>query len=145
MLLSLLIGIPVMILCLVLQAAVLIICIRHYAGFKSLHLQGNSPYIDTLVLALLMLMMLLGNFLQMASWAALFMLIGEFDSFDTALYFSAVNYSTLGYGDIVMTPDWRLLGPLESANGILMFGVTTAAMTAAVMDVLKRNMRNQAN
>ncbi len=113
--------------------------------FKSLHLQGNSPYIDTLVLALLMLMMLLGNFLQMASWAALFMLIGEFDSFDTALYFSAVNYSTLGYGDIVMTPDWRLLGPLESANGILMFGVTTAAMTAAVMDVLKRNMRNQAN
>ena len=55
----------------------------------------------------------------------------------TALYFSAVNFATLGYGDIVMSERWRLLGPLEAANGILMFGVSTAVMTAAVMDVIK--------
>jgi hypothetical protein len=75
----------------------------------------------------------------MIIWAGLFMLIGEFDDFSTALYHSAVNFVTLGYGDIVMSEHWRLLGPLESANGILMFGVSTAVMTAAVMDIVKRN------
>jgi hypothetical protein len=38
-----------------------------------------------------------------------------------------------------MTDRWRLLGPLEAATGILMFGVSTAVMTAAVMDVIKYN------
>jgi hypothetical protein len=73
----------------------------------------------------------------MCIWAALFMLLGEFSDLGAALYFSAVNFATLGYGDIVMTNRWRLLGPLEAATGILMFGVSTAVMTAAVMDVLK--------
>ena len=65
----------------------------------------------------------------------------EFDDFSTALYHSGVNFVTLGYGDIVMSERWRLLGPLEGANGILMFGVSTAVMTAAVMDVIKFNMQ----
>jgi hypothetical protein len=37
-----------------------------------------------------------------------------------------VNYTTLGYGDVIMSPSWRLLGPLEGADGALMFGVSTA-------------------
>ena len=73
----------------------------------------------------------------MVIWAALFLLLGEFDDFSAALYHSAVNFATLGYGDIVMSERWRLLGPLEAANGILMFGVSTAVMTAAVLDVVK--------
>jgi hypothetical protein len=68
------------------------------------------------------------------------MLLGEFDAFATALYHSAVNFATLGYGDIVMSSRWRMLGPLEAANGILMFGVSTSVMTAAVMDVIKHNL-----
>jgi hypothetical protein len=48
-----------------------------------------------------------------------------------------VNFSTLGYGDIVMSKHWRMLGPIEAANGILMFGVSTSVMTAAVMAVIK--------
>ena len=65
--------------------------------------------------------------------------LGEFDDFHTALYHSGVNFVTLGYGDIVMSERWRLLGPLEGANGILMFGVSTAVMTAAIFDLLKRS------
>ncbi|MNE43717.1 voltage-gated potassium channel [compost metagenome] len=76
----------------------------------------------------------------MIIWAALFMLIGEFEEGATAMYYSAVNFATLGYGDIVMSERWRMLGPLEAANGILMFGVSTAVMTAAVMDVIKHNI-----
>ena len=139
MLYSLLVGLPVMLFCLLLQALFLTVCLRRYVRFKNAHLQHDRPLFDILLLALVMLLMLLGNFLQMVAWAGLFLLLGEFDQFDTALYFSGVNFATLGYGDIVLTNHWRLLGPLEAANGILMFGVSTAAMTAAVIDVMKRS------
>ena len=88
---------------------------------------------------IVMLLTLLCNFAQMAIWAALFMLLGEFPDFTTALYHSGVNFSTLGYGDIVMSKHWRMLGPIEAANGILMFGVSTSVMTAVVLDVIKRH------
>ena len=142
MLLTLLTGLPAMLLCLLLQAVFLTFCLRRYVRLKQHFLGDQRPIIDMLLLSLVMLTMLLGNFLQMAVWAVLFILIGEFDDFATALYFSGVNFATLGYGDIVMSPQWRLLGPMEAANGILMFGVSTAAMTAAVMDVFKRSQRH---
>ena len=58
---------------------------------------------------------------------------GEFSDFGTAFYHSAVNYTSLGYGDLIMTPSWRLLGPLETANGTLLFGVSTAMIFAAML------------
>jgi hypothetical protein len=142
MLNSLLIGLPVMLLCLLLQAVFLTICMRRYARFKDAQLQIDQLLLDILLLSLIMSLLLLGNFLQMAVWAGLFMLLDEFDSFATALYYSGVNFTTLGYGDIVLSPQWRLLGPLEAANGILMFGVSTAAMTSAVMDIIKNSRRS---
>lgn len=142
MLNNLFVGLPVMLVCLLLQALLLIVCLRSYASFKHTHLQHDRPLFDMLLLALVMLLMLLGNFLQMVAWAGLFMLLGEFEQFATALYFSGVNFTTLGYGDITLSAQWQLLGPLEAANGILMFGVSTAAMTAAVMDVFKRNTQH---
>jgi ion channel len=44
------------------------------------------------------------------------LICGEFAEFGTAYYHSAVNYTTLGYGDLLMTPLWRLLGALEAAS-----------------------------
>jgi voltage-gated potassium channel Kch len=67
----------------------------------------------------------------------LFLSLGEFEDYATAAYHSAVNFTTLGYGDVVMSERWRLLGALEAASGILMFGVSTAMMTAAVIELLK--------
>ena len=93
------------------------------------------------MLAAVMLLMLIGNLAQVALWAGLFVLLGEFGDFETALYHSAVNYAGLGYGDIVMSEHRRLLGPLEAANGVLMFGVSTALMTAAVFEVIKHQSR----
>jgi hypothetical protein len=55
-----------------------------------------------------------------------FELCGQFTHFGAALYHSAMNYSTLGYGDVIMSSPWKLFGPLEAAVGMLMFGVSTA-------------------
>jgi hypothetical protein len=59
-------------------------------------------------------------------------LCGEFTRFAGAFYESAMNCTSLGYGDIVMPASWNLLGPLEAANGMLMFGVSTALIFAVI-------------
>jgi hypothetical protein len=128
-----------MLLCLIMQASFVTLCLRGYVRFKQAHQDRETRMFSIILLSVVMLLMLFSNFVQMCIWALLFMLLGEFSEFGAALYFSAVNFATLGYGDIVMTDRWRLLGPLEAATGILMFGVSTAVMTAAVMDVIKYN------
>ncbi|WP_427313376.1 ion channel [Cupriavidus sp. H39] len=140
MLRNLLVGLPVMLLCLLLQAVFVSVCLRYYVRFKHARLGRESLGLDILLLSVVMVLTLFGNFVQMAIWAILFMLLGEFSDFATALYHSGVNFATLGYGDIVMSAAWRLLGPLEAANGILMFGVSSSVMTAAVLDVIKHNV-----
>lgn len=140
MLRTLMTGLPVILACLVLQAIFVALSLRHYARYQKAHQGRESQWHDILLLSTVMLLTLLGNFAQMIIWALLFLLLGEFGNFATALYHSGVNFVTLGYGDIVLSERWRLLGPLEAANGILMFGVSTAAMTAAVMDVIKSHI-----
>jgi len=70
-------------------------------------------------------------------WAVLFVSCGEFSEFATAYYHSAVNFTTLGYGDLILTPHWRLLGPLEAADGMLMFGVSTAMIFAVIQKLVR--------
>ncbi len=66
-----------------------------------------------------MLILLCGNLLQIALWAGLFFAHGEFQEFTDAFYHSVVNFSTLGYGDLVMSDKYRLLGALEAVNGVV--------------------------
>jgi Ion channel len=92
----------------------------------------GTPWTDLGIFAQVVLYTSLAHFLEIGFWAVLLMICGEFTDFGTAFYHSAVNYTSLGYGDLIMTPSWRLLGPIETANGTLLFGVSTA-MTFAVM------------
>jgi len=85
-----------------------------------------------------MLIMLAGNLIQITLWAGLFFAYGEFADFATAFYHSVVNFSTLGYGDLVMSPHRRLLGALEAANGVLMFGLTTGFLYTILSVLLER-------
>ena len=80
---------------------------------------------------------LVAHLIDIALWAVLFMICGEFTGIGTAYYHSAVNYTTLGYGDVVMTASWRMLGPLEAADGMLMFGVSTAIIFALTQRLLQ--------
>jgi hypothetical protein len=48
-----------------------------------------------------------------------------------------VNFTSLGYGDVVMNEEWKLLGPLEAANGVLMMALTAAALTAILQNVIR--------
>ena len=97
---------------------------------------GVSFWNDVQIVTLAISIALAAHLVEIALWAILFMMCGEFTAFGTAYYHSAVNYTTLGYGDVVMTPAWRLLGPLEAADGMLMFGVSTAIIFALIQRLI---------
>ena len=61
------------------------------------------------------------------------------------LLHSAENYTTLGYGDVVMSPSWRLLGPLEAADGMLMFGISTALIFAVISRLVETRLHLSEN
>ena len=87
-----------------------------------------------------MMIMLVGILVQVTLWAWLFTAFGEFGDFATAFYHSVVNFSTLGYGDLVMSEQRRLLGALEAINGIFMFGLTTGFMFAVLRELSRRGV-----
>ena len=82
------------------------------------------------------LAMLGGTLVQIMLWGALFLWLGEFEQAYDAIYHSAVNFSSLGYGDIVMSRERRLLGPLEAVNGVLMLGMSAATLMAIVQHMI---------
>ena len=102
------------------------------------HIRGN-----TLAMFALILMLLVGHLVQIAVWAIAFMAAREFAEFAVAFYHSAVNYTTLGYGDMVMSPRWRLLGPLEAAGGMLAFGWSTAVIVTVAIRLARVRHRAQ--
>ena len=61
--------------------------------------------------------------------------IGEFDAIEPALYFSTSTFTTVGFGDLVLAEDWRMLAAAESANGFLLIGWSTAFLVAVTARV----------
>jgi hypothetical protein len=137
MLRNLLIGLPFMLLCLTLQSTVTFWSIRSYARQSSRMAPGSGVMAQIRPLLLVMIAMTLVNFLQILIWGVLFIGLGEFNAVYDAIYHSAVNFTSLGYGDVVMSARWKLMGPLEAVNGILMLGMTSAALVAIMQHLLK--------
>jgi voltage-gated potassium channel Kch len=80
----------------------------------------------TLLLILVFAVILLLHTAQATLWALFFYLRDLFPDFETALYFSLVSYTTIGYGDVVLPQKWRLLGGIEGISGALLSGLSTA-------------------
>jgi hypothetical protein len=98
---------------------------------------GMRYVIDLTIVVVVMSFAFVAHIIEVAVWARLFLWCGEFHEFGLAYYHSAVNYTTLGYGDVIMSPAWKLLGPLEAADGSLMFGVSTGMVFAVIMRLMK--------
>jgi hypothetical protein len=132
-----LVGLPVTLLCLIVQATTALWSIRHFVG-ETETIAGASRFLQSIrPLLTAMLIMMFGSLVQTALWGALFVYLGEFDDLYQAIYHSAVNFTSLGYGDVVMSAKWKLLGPFEAMNGILMLGMSAAALMAILQEVIK--------
>ena len=68
------------------------------------------------------------HFIEVAVWGEFYFMRRLFPDRETAYYFSLTSYTTVGYGDIVISKPWRLMGGLEAMTGVLMFGWSTAIL-----------------
>jgi hypothetical protein len=143
MLINLILGCITVFISMSIQVAVVVMMLRYL--LKQMVARGDKShfYFDTYVIGMVLLILFLGHLLQIAIWASLFMYLGEFNDFLTAFYHSAVNFASLGYGDIVMSERWRLLGALEASNGVLMFGLSAGTLLAVMTRLF--NKRNPFN
>ncbi len=68
-------------------------------------------------------------------WAGAFVLLGIFPTLEEAVYFASVTYTTIGFGDVLLPKEWRLLAGMAAANGLLNFGLLTALLVEALRHV----------
>lgn len=117
----------------------------HLAGTLSLlkletpfaHMFHRRVYVRlTIALITAYVVLLAAHMLEVALWGGLYGYLGLVSQQDDAFYSAFVNYTTLGYGDSLQTTKTRLLGPFASANGILMFGWSTAVLVLVVQRFL---------
>jgi hypothetical protein len=112
----------------VIHAAVMMVILRCRAEIKVI-LPSSRPALSLVVMMVVAISMLMaGHFSQIVVWSITYALVGAAPSGTDYLYFASVNYTTLGYGDVVPVRRWYLLGPMTAMNGVLLFGWSTAVI-----------------
>lgn len=99
------------------------------AGVARLRYHSHSSRVASMIVVVIALFGLIS--IEVWMWAFFYYQLGFVETFETALYFSTVTFSTIGYGDIVPDERWRLLAALEGINGFLLIGWSTAYLVAA--------------
>jgi len=93
------------------------------------------------LIAILSLAMLFTVLMMTASvwiWAIAFWVLQAFGTFEESLYFALIVFTTLGFGDVLLPDEWRLLGGLAAANGLLSFGILTSILVETLRETRSR-------
>ena len=98
---------------------------------------------STAAMAIVTLITAAVHLTQIALWAAAFLVCGQVSTLETAFCLSAQNFTAFGYGDVVLSERWRLLSPLEAANGLLFFGMSTAVLFAIMSQLIANRLRSE--
>ena len=112
------------------HAAGLGVILSHLA--KSHALPPTQFWPITLLLIRLTWLLILIHGVEISVWALFYRWEGCLPDAESAFYFSGVTYTTIGYGDVVLTKPWRMLGPIEGVTGILMCGLSAGLFFATV-------------
>ena len=128
--LPLIVAVAVTLATIVIHALAFIVTIHYVLRKQKLGQAARRFLRDVAIVAVATFIMLAAHLVEIAVWALVFVAIGEFPALASAFYHSAVNYTSLGLDNVFMSPAWRMLSPLEAADGMLMFGVSTAMLFA---------------
>lgn len=75
-------------------------------------------------------------------WAFAMMALGIFDTLELSVYFALVAFTTLGFGDILLPDEWRLLSGMAAVNGLLNFGLVSAILVEALRQIRTHQFRS---
>jgi hypothetical protein len=76
------------------------------------------------------------HFAEVLVWSLTYAIVSAAPTGTDLIYFAFVNYTTLGYGDVMPVERWHLLGPMTAMNGVLLFGWSTAVIFEVLRNVL---------
>lgn len=91
-----------------------------------------------LLLSVTVALVLVTNTICVWLWAGLFRFLGVFGTLEEAVYFSMVSFTTVGYGDVVVRDEWRILSAFVAVNGLLAFGIFTAVLIEVIRGLSER-------
>jgi voltage-gated potassium channel Kch len=116
--------------------------LAHLAGMRQRRKQKLGPMMQALQVVRAVGILLALHIIEACAWAVFYVLAEALPDFETSVYYSMTSYTTVGYGDVLLPDDWRLLGPIEAAVGILMFGWSTAIIVAIFTRVYSEPLRS---
>jgi Ion channel len=131
-------GLLATMVCLALQVVASVLAVHYFARVAKQSPGPTPRWAVFLEFSIPMLLLMLGNIVQAAFLALIYRALGAFEDFETALYFSGATFTSLGYGDVVLNGRERLIAPLQAANGLMMFGITTGLFIAAFQHAIKK-------
>ena len=97
----------------------------------------KSMITRTNIMALTILYVFISHAFQIWLWAVCYLKLGVLPDLESALYFSTSAFTTVGFGDIYLDKEWRLLSSLEAANGFILFGWSTAFIFEVMSRIYK--------
>jgi hypothetical protein len=125
----LIVGCALMAVCVTIHASGVAWALRR---LRRLPLPANRFWPSLRLFIIVAIWIVLLHLLEIFAWAWLYLWRGAMADLATSLYFSAVTYTTTGYGDVLLPAGWRLVGGIEALTGILMCGWSTAFFFAIV-------------
>jgi len=135
MLRQLLVGFTVSICNIVIHALVMAAVVQVVQFVSSRHNLSRWWHLAA-VMAVTVSVLMAAHSSEVALWSLAYAIIGVAPAGADPVYFAFVNFTTLGYGDIIAVDRWRLIGPITAMNGVLVFGWSTAV----IFEVLRRTM-----
>jgi hypothetical protein len=138
MLRQFLVGGAVSVLNIIIHALVMTIIVRvaHAIWARPQPANGFLSLLLTSVMVPTVTVFMVAHTLEVTVWSLAYSIVGAAPSNADLFDFAFVNYTTLGYGDVLPLESWRLLGPITAMNGMLMFGWSTAV----IFEVLRRTL-----
>lgn len=126
-----LLGLALLATCVIIQSVGMLALIHWLARVRRVLESASTPRRVALLLRLFLGIVLL-HLIQVGLWAVVFWRAHELPNLETALYFSLATYTTIGFGDVVVGPGWRVLAGIEGLTGILLVGWSTAFVFTVV-------------
>jgi hypothetical protein len=129
------IGIGMIALTIVINVSGIVLWLKYLALSLEQHVKENTqPKLFQVILTTVIVLLII-HLIQAFLWAVLYLLLpghSGLDNLHDAFYFSTITITTLGYGDVTLNEQWRLLSGLESMIGIIVFGMSTAIIFAVI-------------
>jgi polyferredoxin len=132
------VGVLIILATIIVHTATVLLAIR-IVGPRLANKLGRKPIQHlSAVMTLTVLLLMSAHMIEVGLWGTALAVLRAVEPRDASFYFAFVSYTTLGYGDVLASSSWRLLGPMAAMNGILLFGWSTAVIFQVMYEATKK-------